>query len=361
MGRKNGPIAASRRRKSRKDRGLAGINSAQVHADITNEMRKLGVKPRTSGERSYEDPIERFRRIPLHAVFLYSPEDGAIDHYVKEHWSSLDRVSADYCDIHPFLSQVEGKEDVYDFINGLDVIRESSFDALSELPGIFFWTLESDYFFVSLKDFDGAQLVNAIRVIFEEIRRHPSIDAVRNAHSRLQKEKGMIDLLAASQIASIAGNAVSIIDKMYTQFVAFAKKEGDVEPHPPSICIQDAPLSDALETKKTDGKVLQRITYTELAAKLDPSDLTYIRAREKSLRNYQAQWEAIYPDLSASSSDERARLNIKLKNIAQDMSSDLSAILGFLEKRLGVFLDDHYLAVRDIAETYHRTSPKGLG
>jgi hypothetical protein len=350
-GRKDGRGKPPQRRR-RKRRGLEGINNAGIHRKITREMRQLGARPRASDEQRIEDPLERFRRIPLHAVFLYSPEDDLIDHYIKEHWFSLDRISADYCDIHPFLSQAEGREDVYDFLEGLDIVRDFSFDALSELPGIFFWTLKKDHSFISLRGLNGAQLVNAIRIIFEEVRRAPTIGSVQSANSRL-KERVMIDLLAASQVASIAGNAVSIIDKLYTQFVAITKSGTQV--HPPSVCIQDAPSSKAIVTK-SGAHVLQQITYSALADKLNPSDLSYIQAREKSLRNYQAMWEAIYPDLSTSSSDERARLNLKLTKIAQDMSSDLSSILTFLEKRIGVTLDDHYLAIRDIAERYQQTA-----
>ena len=103
---------------------------------------------------------------PLHAQFLYSPEDDQINRYIKDHWSSLDRMSGNCCDIHPSLAQFEGKEDVYDFVDKWDV-------RLSESAGILFWALQDDFCFVSLKKLDEDQLVNAIRIIFEEIRKAP--------------------------------------------------------------------------------------------------------------------------------------------------------------------------------------------
>jgi hypothetical protein len=160
----------------------------------------------------------------------------------------------------------------------------------------------------------------------------------------------MIDLLAASQVASIAGNAVSIIDKIYTQFVAVTKTKQPV--HPPSIQIEDAPKSEEIVTKTIGGAVVQRVTHAELAAKLDPADLAYIKAREDSLNNAKKLWETIYPEVALASVDEQARLKLRLEKIAKDLSYDLFAILNFLENRVGLRLDDHYLAVRDIAERY---------
>ena len=83
----------------------------------------------------------------------------------------------------------------------------------------------------------------------------------------------MLSLLAASQIASIAGNAVSIIDKVYSQFTAF--KTGNKES--PTSAPHSAKIVNEQDQRRisslTDGHSIQSVTYAELAARLSPSDL----------------------------------------------------------------------------------------
>jgi hypothetical protein len=335
-----------------KDDSYADVANPSLHRLLTEEARKLGAKPRASQPSRDQDPLERFRSVPLHAVILYTTEDKVIDEYVKEHWAALDKLSADFCDIHPFLSQMRDQEDAYDFIDRLEVVNISGFNKLSELPGLFFWDQVGGSYYVPLVSMNHDQVVHAVKVIFEEIRRDASLGAVERAFNRLGRNQIMIDLLAAAQIATIVGNAVTSVDKVYSQVTSILEKRKGAVP-PPSAKIENAPNQEAV-VASSNGHVIQKITYKELAAKLSTEDLGYIASREQSLRNYQRQWEAIHPQLALASIEERARLELKLENMAKDMSADLSAIVDFLEKQIGVQLDDHYLAVREIAKKYAR-------
>jgi hypothetical protein len=85
----------------------------------------------------------------------------------------------------------------------------------------------------------------------------------------------MIDLLIASQIAGIAGNAVAILDKVYTQFVAFKQKRNPSEVGNPHLQIVNEPQANQIATRNVvqgDGQLYQAVTYQELSARLDPRD-----------------------------------------------------------------------------------------
>jgi hypothetical protein len=165
----------------------------------------------------------------------------------------------------------------------------------------------------------------------------------------------MITLLVASQIAAIAGNAVGIIDKIYSQFAAVAaKKPTEQVVTPPSFVIVNDPAQGAIVSRYNNGQPFQTITYQELTKKLSEGDLRYVEILGKSLGNYQRQWESAHLDLSLASGMERGRLEGQLEVVGKRMAEPLSAILNFVETKVGMTLDDHYLAARDIAEKYSK-------
>lgn len=150
--------------------------------DFTNNwLNKFGIKtkPRINKD-SDAFSLERYRNIPMHAIFLYTSEDEVVSNYIINHWGALDSLSGNYCDIHPTLDQFESKEDAYDFIEGLRVIKDSNIDIISKLPGIFFWDMEAQSSLISFSSIETeSELTKLLRNLFDEIRKKPEISTVK--------------------------------------------------------------------------------------------------------------------------------------------------------------------------------------
>jgi len=160
----------------------------------------------------------------------------------------------------------------------------------------------------------------------------------------------MLSLEAASQIAEIAGTAVSIIDKVYTQFVKF-KTHSEVAPSPSAAGVAIVNDKQNKEISATlAGATVQAVSYSSLAEKLNPTDLDYIRTKERALSNYYKIWSKAYPEIALIASPmERATEETRMAGLTDKMGCELADILDFLEARFGLALDDHYAAIRQIA------------
>jgi hypothetical protein len=160
---------------------------------VANSLRHR-IRQRLSGRdlsgRPPYDPIRRYRSVPLHGVFLYSTEDRVLSSYISDHWDALDRMSNDFCDIHPSLDQLRGREDVYDVVNSDSELIHGIFNIkLSDLPGIIFWDRERRSEYVSLRERNDPDSVrDALRIIFEAIRCEPSIRSIAIARERIELE-----------------------------------------------------------------------------------------------------------------------------------------------------------------------------
>jgi hypothetical protein len=160
---------------------------------VANSLRGR-IRQRFSGRdlsgRPPFDPIRRYLSVPLHGVFLYSTEDGTLSSYISDHWDALDRMSSNFCDIHPSLDQLRGREDVYDIVNSESELIRGIFNVkLSDLPGIMFWDRQGRSEYVSFRDrIDSDSIRNALRIIFEAIRQEPSIRNVAIARERTELE-----------------------------------------------------------------------------------------------------------------------------------------------------------------------------
>ena len=161
----------------------------RLYAEIIEEFRALGAQTKMRSEKV--DALERYRQVPLHAMFLYTSEDRVISDYILQNWGALDSLSGDCCDLHPTLDQFRCAEDAYDFIEKLDVVKDSGFRTLTELPGLLFWNLKAESEFVSFgPDCTAAQITAAVRTVFEEVRKRAQLASVRRARERLNTMKG---------------------------------------------------------------------------------------------------------------------------------------------------------------------------
>ena len=160
----------------------------------------------------------------------------------------------------------------------------------------------------------------------------------------------MIDFLVASQIATIIGHSVGAIDKLYSNYASvMAKKRPE---HPPDRLIANDPAEKAMVSRFANGERAETITYEELTKRLSEGDLRYVETLGKSLENYQRQWESAELELSVAAGIERGRLEGQLELVGKRMAQPLFDILNFVETKIGITLDDHYLAARSIAEKY---------
>jgi hypothetical protein len=162
----------------------------------------------------------------------------------------------------------------------------------------------------------------------------------------------MIELLAAAQIASIVGNAVSTLDKVYERFVTYkTKRPADEVVHPPSIVFGNEPGNEQFACRTVGnggGAICQVVKYEELKNELKPEDLSYVSAIDRNLRTYEKQWNSIYIEIPLASGLSKAQLDSQLDLVSERMGEELARLLKFLEKSFGMRLDDHYIAIRDI-------------
>jgi len=166
---------------------VQALGDERVNEELTNQLVGLGVQPKKDAQVPPEDILERFRRIPLHAIFLYTSEDEEVGDYIAKNWGALDTLSGNACDIHPMVNQFRGAEDAYDYIDKLDVVRGSGFREYAILPGIFFHDNYGASEYISFgKKASEEEIKRTIRGVFEEIRRHPTISAVTHAKQILE-------------------------------------------------------------------------------------------------------------------------------------------------------------------------------
>lgn len=172
---------------------INALSEGKVHEKLTDELIKLGAKPKRKLQPDIEtDLLERYKTVPLHAVFLYTSEDSEVSKYILENWGALDTLSGDFCDIHPSVDQFENIEDAYDLIEKMDVLRNSKFNSYSQLPGIFFWDVSGATEYISFgNEISQSTLRQVIRIIFEEVRKKPNIHSVSKAKNLIEDKNNM--------------------------------------------------------------------------------------------------------------------------------------------------------------------------
>lgn len=166
----------------RKQDNLSDLRQEGLSQKLLDAFIELGARPQAGQNLADEDLLERYATIPLHAVFLYTSEDKAIPDYILEHWGALDSLSGSICDIHPLLAQFQNAGQAYEYIDKLNIVKESTFNEFSQLPGLFFWDHVGNTEFVSFGiEAQPVQIKNVLRVVFEELRREPDLKAVKRA------------------------------------------------------------------------------------------------------------------------------------------------------------------------------------
>ena len=158
-----------------------------MNESIGKILSSFGIKTKPK-ENITQSRLERYRNIPLHAIFLYTSEDSIVSDYLIDNWGALDTLSGEYCDIHQTIDQFDSKEDAYDFVDNLQVIQDSEERIIEKLPGIFFWNMEADSKFISFEGISSKEeLTKLIRQLFSKIRSVPSIKTVKRFRTSKSK------------------------------------------------------------------------------------------------------------------------------------------------------------------------------
>jgi hypothetical protein len=121
-------------------RDLQSAREGSLRPALMRDIVRFGGRPKSrSFNSSSPDPVQRYRTVPLHAVFLYSSEDNEVQEYLLAHWGALDSLSGNFCDIYPSVKQLRRMEDAYDLIDTPGPLRGIEEVSVSQLPGLFFW------------------------------------------------------------------------------------------------------------------------------------------------------------------------------------------------------------------------------
>lgn len=185
------------------------------------ELSEAGAKVRLGAEpvsRGY-DLLERYRRIPNHAMFLYTSEDEVLEKYIKNHWGALDGLSGDLCDIHVSLVQLLGGADAYSQLEEVKSLPGMSEISPDDLPALHLWSSNSAVR-ISLRTFTSeASLREVLRLVFSKIKKTSGpieegsvqevVDAVTEyAESQTRKNNGQVvsGVIAGGDIIQITQN-----------------------------------------------------------------------------------------------------------------------------------------------------------
>jgi hypothetical protein len=106
-------------------------------------------------------------------------------------------------------------------------------------------------------------------------------------------------------------------------------------------------LRDRYELVKHIKKLLTK-TY---APGLTTVTVDTSRTLTQAMENYQRQWNAVFEQKSLASGMDIGRLDSQLNYLARQISDPLIKVLEFISK-MGLYLDDHYMMARMVAEKY---------
>ena len=167
---------------------IKALQNGQVYEELNERLVNMGMKPQVP-EKTRKDLLARYKSVPLHAIFLYTSEDHEVATYISKNWEALDGISGDDCDILATVNQFENFEDAYVYMKHLDVVKQSTFEGYSKLPGLFFWDSLGKAEYVSFGPVSGvADIKIIIRTVFEEIHKDPSIPSVSRAKKILENQ-----------------------------------------------------------------------------------------------------------------------------------------------------------------------------
>ena len=164
------------------------LQNAHVNQQMMDELKEHGIRPKTNRKIVSEDPLARYKTVPLHARMLYTMQDPTMGTYILEQWASLDSQSSRMCDIYHSNDQFYNAEDAYDFINDSRLLKESGVRIRqTDLPGMFFWDHDEVGEFISFSQCaSAAEITEILRLIFSELMETPNIEAIKKVKMSIE-------------------------------------------------------------------------------------------------------------------------------------------------------------------------------
>ena len=207
-----------------------------LNGPTAGDLKAAGIKARPLSDtvsRGY-DSLERFLRIPNHALFLFTSEDTLLDRYIRDHWAALDGLSGEACDIHVSILQLLGGEDFYSqigelrSISGLDVVRPI------DLPALHLWSKSANCTIKLGRFGTEPDLRDALRAIFSIV--HDSSGPITAEHvARLRRmtrvEDGIDhvhleeDLVEPITVITLISSGLKLVDQFRELAMRFGRKE----------------------------------------------------------------------------------------------------------------------------------------
>lgn len=164
----------------------------------------------------------------------------------------------------------------------------------------------------------------------------------------------MVDLATAALIAKMASDAVGAFDKIFRGYKDFIeeKQPASSSVPPPDFSFVNSPHEDAFVARsRSTGQTYQKVTYDELCKSLNDDDRQHIETLTRVIVNYQKQWNTAFEERAMASGKDIGRLDAQLDYLVRQMADPLVKALNFVEK-MGLQLDDHYIAARNLTEKY---------
>jgi hypothetical protein len=164
------------------------LQDGRLQQFLRESLAQQGIKLQTNRIPPREDPIERYRKVPLHAYLLYSSQDLTIAPYITKHWDALEGLSRDVYDLYVSFAELNHAEDGHDAIETSYVLKKTGFSAYSLLPGILFWDKQWNWEFVPFGDqADDRSMTYIWRLLYEHLKKEPAIRIVSKVKALLQR------------------------------------------------------------------------------------------------------------------------------------------------------------------------------
>ncbi len=159
------------------------LQNGTVHSTLLKELIEEGIIPRLGRALPLEDPLARYKDIPLHARFLYTSMDPTIESSILKHYTTIDSLSRDKCDIYLSIEQFNNPGETLDYLENSPVLKKSGVRiGYDDLPGIFFWDHQWEGEFISFRSHVSDSEINtSLLRVFQEIREDSTIAAVKRA------------------------------------------------------------------------------------------------------------------------------------------------------------------------------------
>src|SRR5262245_37835676 len=151
----------------------------------------------------------------------------------------------------------------------------------------------------------------------------------------------LLKKLSPLKVSSAIGRSSQIVDEIWAGMepALFDKKDPR---RPRDFDMRYRSDGNDLIARDRDGHEVQRVTRKQLNERLTPDLLRHIEVLERAMEINKAIWDERHPRRVLERRSKRAA-----ENAARAMSEDLAAVLNTIE-RAGMWLDDHYLDVREI-------------